>query len=213
LSTLKIAKTFTSDPLEFSSQQTTQLACQNSLELFINLNNTSDLAASNIKFQDSKIPDSLVEIENFLLQEKHELAMVYIQDVLGIDSKNVKAHFYCAQVYANLGQYTMAIRSCEQCLKINCFATEPYFLLANIAEEQGNLDEAKRLLKQIIYLEPRSAIAYLELSYIYKLEGDSIRFQKMKNSAVDILKALPTNDKLKETQNLRVVELLAELNS
>jgi chemotaxis protein methyltransferase CheR len=139
----------------------------------------------------------LKEIENLLFQEKYELAITQIQQVLKTNSQNVQAHCYLAQVYANLGQYDVAVQCCQRGLEINSFDKAPYFLMAKIAEEQGNLNEAKRVLKQIIYLDPMSVEAYLDLSHIYQQEGDLQRSQKMQESAIEFSNNLPVNTKLR----------------
>ncbi|MCU0536960.1 MAG: tetratricopeptide repeat protein [Hydrococcus sp. Prado102] len=105
----------------------------------------------------------------------------------------------------------LVFEACQQALKIDDCAIAIYYLLAQIAEEQGDLEKAKRILKQIIYLEPKSVSAYLDLSHIYKQEGDSKRANKMQESAINLLKELPSNTKIKERKNILAVELLAQL--
>jgi chemotaxis protein methyltransferase CheR len=139
------------------------------------------------------VSEILIEVESLLSQEKYELAIAQIQQALKIDSQNVKAHYFLAQIHANIGQYDRAVESCQQAFKIDSFAVDFYYLLAKIAEEQGALEEAKRILKQIIYLDPKSVSAYWELSHIYKQEGEIKRSNKMQESAINLLKELPSN--------------------
>lgn len=157
------------------------------------------------------ISEILIEIETLFSQEKYDLAIAQIDKALKIDSNNIKIHSLLAQIYANLGQYAKAIQTCQQALKIDSFAISFYYLLAKIAEEQGNLEEAKRILKQIIYLESNSVSAYLDLSHVYEQEGDRQRANKMRESALNILRQLPPDTKIKERENIRAIELLAEL--
>lgn len=157
------------------------------------------------------VAEIFIELESLFSQEKYELAIAQVQKVLTIDSNNVKAHYFLAQIYANLGQYERAIQSCQQALTIDCFAIAFYYLLAKIAEEQGSLEETKRILKQIIYLEPKSVSAYLDLSHLYRREGDLKRASKMQESGINLLKELPPNTKIKERENIRAAELLAEI--
>ena len=49
-----------------------------------------------------------------------------------------------ARAHANLGQYEEATDCCRRLMKELPFASEPYELLASIAQEQGRYDEAKR---------------------------------------------------------------------
>lgn len=93
--------------------------------------------------------------------------------------------------YANLGNLDKAAQSCREAIKIDRFHAEPYHLLALIAQERGDLAEAKSLLKQAIYLDPAFIAAYLELGEIYARENDAPRARKMRANARDILKTLP----------------------
>jgi chemotaxis protein methyltransferase CheR len=72
-----------------------------------------------------------------------------------------------------MGQYDQAIDYCKQALSVQSFSTKAYYLLAQIFEEQGNLEETKRILKKIIYLDSSSLKAYFDLGLIYKYEGRS----------------------------------------
>lgn len=66
-------------------------------------------------------------------------------------------------------------------------------LLAEIAEEKGDIEQAKTLLRKIIYLVPLSIAAYLELGSLYKKEGARERAKKMQETALELLEKLPSN--------------------
>jgi chemotaxis protein methyltransferase CheR len=66
-----------------------------------------------------------------------------------------------------------------------------YQLLASIADERGNRDEAREFLRKVIYLTPEAPMAYLELGAIYAGEGDAARARKMRQTALDLLRAVP----------------------
>ena len=171
-----------------SYKKTTEASPKKSSESTLNTNNIAASDTPKTVLQEPSVLEIFIEVESLLSQEKYELALEQIQKALKIDSKNFKAHYFLAQIHANLGQYEQAIQSCQQALKIDSFAVSPYYLLAKIAEEQGNIEEAKRILKQIIYLEPNSVSAYLDLSHIYNQEGDLKRANKMQESAINLLK-------------------------
>ena len=95
--------------------------------------------------------------------------------------------------HANLGELDKAAQSCSEEIKISPLNAEPYYLLALIAQERGNLVEAKKLLKQAIYLDHTFIAAYLELGEIYKRENDAPRAQKMRDTARGLLKILPAD--------------------
>jgi chemotaxis protein methyltransferase CheR len=55
-----------------------------------------------------------------------------------------------ASGYADVGHYEAAIRSCQLALTRDALAEKPYFLLAQVAEVEGNIVAAKNFLKRII---------------------------------------------------------------
>jgi chemotaxis protein methyltransferase CheR len=173
-----------------SYKKPTEASLKKNSESTLNTNNIADSPIPKEVPQQPSVSEIIIGVESLLSQEKYELAIGQIQQALRIDSKNVKAHYFLAQIHANLGQYDKAVQSCQEALKIDSFAVPLYYLLAKIAEEQGYLEEAKRILKQIIYLEPKSVNAYLELSHIYKREGDLKRARKMQESSINLLKDL-----------------------
>ena len=99
-----------------------------------------------------------------------------------------------ARTYANLGHYEEATTCCRRLMEEFPFSSEPYELLAAIAQEQERYDEAKLLLKKALYLAPESPRAYLELSALYRSEGDIARARKMQFTALDLLRQLPPED-------------------
>jgi chemotaxis protein methyltransferase CheR len=112
-----------------------------------------------------------------------------------------------AQAYANLGQHAKAVLSCRRALDIDPFALSPYYLLAHVAEEQGDLSEAKNCWKKVLYLSPSSIAAYLELGALYEREHDAIRAQKMRATALEILIALPPHAPIELYTELTAGEL------
>jgi chemotaxis protein methyltransferase CheR len=83
-------------------------------------------------------------------------------------------------------------------------------LLAHIAEEQGNSEDAKALLKKVIYLAPSFAPAYLELGALYGKEGDTARAHKMRATAVRLLQDMAP-DAVVEPYGVAAQELISQL--
>lgn len=148
------------------------------------------------------------EAETLWKQDKPNLAIERIDKIIQIYPNSFQAYYLMAQIYANLGKYQEASNYCDRALQINPFAVSPHYLLVQIAEEQGNLEQAKQILKKIIYLDSSFVVAYLDLSHIYQQEGDKQRSIKMQETALNILKKLPPNTRIKERENLTVAELI-----
>jgi chemotaxis protein methyltransferase CheR len=204
------------DKVNFNSPKTSLQKSETKLENFLKtqpLNNLNKVETVQVQDKNhfQNVKKILLEAEALLTQEKYELAIEKAQKILQIEAKHFQAHYLLAQTYANLGQYEQAIQACQQAIQIETFALAPYYLLAKIAEEKSNFEEAKRILKQIIYLEPNSVVAYLDLSHIYRQEGDRIRENKMQEAALNILQQLPPDTKIRERDNITVAELRVQL--
>ena len=135
------------------------------------------------------------------------------EEFLCLNTQNFMVYKLLAQSYANLGKYKRAIVYCNQAIAINTTSLEPYYLLVNIAEEQGNIEEAKSFLKRIIYLDPQEIPAYIELGLLYAAEKNMIRGEKMKNVALELLKKLPGNDIIEYKGGIKVSELIKYLEA
>lgn len=153
----------------------------------------------------------LYEIEQLVSNKSYYLAQRKLEQVLKQFPKHFKATYLMAELEANLGKYESAQQWCHKAFSLDNLQVKPYLLLAQIEEENGNLEEAKNALKKVIYLEPTSFIAYLNLSTLYQQEGDLKRSEKMKQSALKILQNLPLDQEIKELDNIKVGDLIADL--
>src|ERR1051325_4544034 len=81
--------------------------------------------------------------------------------------------------------------TCRRASEINPLAAAPYQLLAALVEDEGDHEEAKRLLKKVLYLSPDSVPAYLKLGPLYAREGERARARTMWTTALELLRPLP----------------------
>ncbi len=95
---------------------------------------------------------------------------------------------------ANQGRREQAEQACRALIAGDPPRAEPHYLLALLAQEQGDYASAKTLLKKVIYLDASLIAAYLELSDLYEREGDSERAARMRRTALGLLRALPRGD-------------------
>jgi chemotaxis protein methyltransferase CheR len=87
----------------------------------------------------------------------------------------------------------------------------PYYLQAQIAEEQDDLETAKIFLRKVIYLCPSFVSAYLELGNIYDKEGKLNIAIKMYNSSCEILKQLPPNTPIEQQGKMTASQVLIDV--
>ncbi|MBE9140888.1 hypothetical protein IQ254_27430 [Nodosilinea sp. LEGE 07088] len=117
-----------------------------------------------------------------------------------------------ARLFNYINDKEKAISCCYKALNIDEFSIPTYYILADIAKK-NKLPEAKKILKKIIYLEPRSVAAYLKLSYVYQAENDTNRAHKMQEVALSILKQLPAGMEIPELDYLTVTQLMLQLET
>ncbi len=168
-------------------------------------------AKSNI--QPSKSEELLLEAEALFEQKDYSGAIKKAERFIIINQKNFRVYKLLAQLYANLGKYERAIFYCNEAIEINSASVEPYYLLVNIAEEKGDLEGAKSLLKRIIYLCPEEIPAYIELGSLYAVEKNMTRAKKMKNIALEMLKKLPADDIVEYKGGIKVSGLIEYLEA
>lgn len=134
--------------------------------------------------------DLLAEAERHFAAEEYQRVVQLLSPALETPD-NKQACLLLAHAHANLGHYQAAIGCCETITKSHPFAAEPYELLAFIAQEQGQYDEAKLLLKKALYLNSAAPAPYLELAALYQREGDEERAHTMYRTAVELLTKMP----------------------
>lgn len=115
---------------------------------------------------------------------------------LEIDRGAAISQMQQAWQFANQGQRDRAAQSCSEMLTQNPQAAEPHYLLALLAQDDGDFALAKELLKKVIYLNHSFIAAYLDLGDLYERECDVARASKMRATARDLLKALPGDEQV-----------------
>ncbi|MCX7206969.1 MAG: chemotaxis protein CheR [Proteobacteria bacterium] len=113
-----------------------------------------------------------------------------------------------AKTLANQGQYDMAAHHCQQAIDINQDSPQPHFVLAQIAEVQGNRQESKIILKKALYLDHEFLPAYVELFNIYIQEDNKKLAEKMLDSALQIVRSLPGHTPIHLYEETSASELL-----
>ncbi|MEG3858168.1 CheR family methyltransferase [Microcoleus sp. herbarium12] len=170
------------------------------------------LAAPAAEKADRPTPQILILEAKACLKNKAYLEAIHkAKQAIDLQAHNFDANYLLAQIYANLGQYSQAIEYCNRASKVDTMSVFPYFLQAQIAEEQDDLETAKFFIKKTIYLCPSFVSAYLELGNIYNKEGKLNKAIKMYNSSCDILKKLPPDTPIEQQNKMTAAQLLMDL--
>ena len=117
-----------------------------------------------------------------------------------------------AHSFADRGEYDQAGQVCRQALAVAPLAPEPHFLLAQLAQLNGDFEQARQLLDKTLYLDPRSVAATLELAALCERTENLPRAQTLRRAALDIVRALPGNAVIEpyETTATEMAQWLAQ---
>ncbi|MEG4572819.1 CheR family methyltransferase [Microcoleus sp. N3A4] len=173
--------------------------------------NDESFSHSTVKKQEKTYLMLILETEKCLKNKDYTEAINKAKQALSMQSQTFDADYLLAQIYANLGKYSQAIEHCKRASKADAMSVLPYYLQAHIAEEQGDLETAKILLKKIIYLCPYFVSAYLELANIYNKEGKLNIAIKMYNSSCDLLTKLPPNTRIEQEGKMTASQVLMDV--
>lgn len=152
-----------------------------------------------------------IETSKLIKQKSYKSAIKNTKKLIEEYPKNILPYQMMAEIYANMGDYLEAEKYCNLALKIDSFAVYPHYILSNLADAQGNLEETKKLLKKIIYLDSNFISAYIELANIYQLENDVSLSQKMWKNLKEVLNKLPDSQIIPDLDNLTVAQLKEQL--
>lgn len=127
--------------------------------------------------------------------------------------KDLEALHESARRAAGLGHYDEAVQWCERALAVDCFSGKAYYLLAQIAEERGETETAKAMLKKVLYLDAQFVPAYIELASIYASQKDLGRAQKMRDAALKLLEQMPPESAFEMYGGLTAAELIPQVRT
>ncbi|MBI3583046.1 MAG: tetratricopeptide repeat protein [Nitrospinae bacterium] len=168
------------------------------------------------KIDEIQIPHfSILTLQSIMSEAKelynkgnYPLTIEKLEYILLTNPEYFDAHCLIGQTYANIGEYGKAESNLKKAIEIDKFNAEPYYLLAQISRENGRLEDEEEMLKKVIYLNPSHIPAYLEMGIIYEGKGDRERAFKMRNSALNLLKTLPSDERIEPYTELTIEELI-----
>ncbi|MEO5378193.1 MAG: tetratricopeptide repeat protein [Magnetococcus sp. DMHC-6] len=116
-----------------------------------------------------------------------------------------------ARCYANLGQIALAQTCCDRAIRADPMASSPWYLLAHLALEQGEMAKSLQLLNKTLYLDQAHVPALLELADIHRRQGELERSIKIRQTALKVLQTLPATQRLEHYEEWTVAQLIAQL--
>lgn len=118
----------------------------------------------------------------------------------------IVAYKIAARAYANTGCYSQAKQLCRQVIQSYPLNLDMHYLLAQIAEDENDLETAKELLRKIIYLDPNFVRAYLDLASIYDRTRQPEKAQTAREHALVLLAELPPSAVLNDHSDVTVAQ-------
>ncbi len=147
-----------------------------------------------LKMASQNNPDN-VEIHAYLAQlyfalHKNPQALEQLKQILQIQPKNVFAKFLLGSLYLDMGQRDKAKESFQQVLTLEPDHAEALNSLAYMYAEEGiNLDEALRMVRKAIELDPSNGAYYDTLGWVLFKQGlhaeSLMALEKAQNFIVD----------------------------
>ncbi|WP_035992434.1 CheR family methyltransferase [Leptolyngbya sp. KIOST-1] len=155
---------------------------------------------------------ALQEAEGRLRQEAYTSAIQRAEAILKAHPSCDAARKIAAHAYANTGCHEQAKNLCLQIIRRQPLSVETYYLLAQIAEDQNDLEAAKGHLRKIIYLDASFVKAYLDLASIYERENQPDKTQKIHDQALKLLAKLPPDTRLDRDSDTTVAQWQTHLS-
>jgi len=112
-------------------------------------------------------------------------------EIIGFDSKNIKAFKELGRVYFEKKEYEEAKQTFEHILKLKEDDEDVYENLAGIAKERGNFDEARDEYLKSININKQNAQTYYSLASVYQAMGKWSEAVKTLKKALKIEPANP----------------------
>ena len=118
-----------------------------------------------------------------------------------------------AEVHAAQGDYARAAEFARQAQQADALDYRPLYLLAQIAEMQGDDGEARRRLAQVLYLAPDFVPACLDTAAYLERQGDTERATRHRRAARRLLDRQPDEQTMEPPyQAIRIGTLKAYLD-
>ncbi|MBW4461141.1 MAG: tetratricopeptide repeat protein [Nodosilinea sp. WJT8-NPBG4] len=160
---------------------------------------------------DDSLTAALQEATEFLQQNNYTGAIRAAKQLYLTHPDCTAARQIAARAYANTGCYSQAKQLCQRVIQDHPLSLDMHHLLAQIAEDENDLETAKEHLRKIIYLDPDFVKAYLDLASIYDRAKQPEKAKTTREHALNLLAKLPPNTVLDDHSDATVAQWQAYL--
>ncbi|MCS6960223.1 MAG: CheR family methyltransferase [Pseudanabaenaceae cyanobacterium SKYGB_i_bin29] len=124
-------------------------------------------------------------------------AIEQLQEWLASHPQDSEALLLVATAYANQGQYQASQKICQQILAEDHACLEALHLLAQIAEEQSDREQAKEYLRRMIFIDPNYIPPYFDLIDLHLQDGEQSQAERLIQAIIPIAKTVTIEQQAK----------------
>lgn len=158
-------------------------------------------------------PAAIVEDARHLVARgRYAEASEKLEQILTDKPDDIAALNLAVQTWANSRQFQKGRYFCRRALERKPLDSQPYFLLAQIAQEEERLAEAAEMLQKALYLDPNFIAAHLELAALFEMDGDHARARRQRSAALSSVRRLPPETLIPPYEGLTARELIMTLS-
>lgn len=130
---------------------------------------------------------------------------------LRFNHNEVQALLAMANICANRGLREEARICCDLVLETEAFNPLAYFVLGQLANEEGEIENALLLFNKVLYLNHEFFPALIELATIYEFQGDRKKAIKLRQNALEKISKLNPESPIVFYKNMKAGRLAEEL--
>ncbi len=117
----------------------------------------------------------------------------------------------CARRLADLGHRERAEERCHRAATLKPFDPYPHYLLAQLANDHGQIDEAMLAYRRALYIRPDFFAASLELAALHLHQNNHARASSLWKNALHDLQQLPPDSPASPYDGITVCELIDDV--
>jgi chemotaxis protein methyltransferase CheR len=143
-----------------------------------------------------------------VLQSDKTRAEALLREFLEGEPNHPGALVELARLFADRGEWNTAQRHCEQSLEGNPLSVEACYLLAQIYEHQGALDDALAMYRRAIYIDRNFILGLLGMANVWRQMGLAAEARRGYRSVLKQLATIPFSAVVPGTDGATAHELM-----
>ncbi len=151
------------------------------------------------------------EVERLISEGSIAEAESITRKFLKNNHNEIQALLALANICANRGLREEARICCDLVLESEAYNPLAYFVLGQLANEEGEVENALLLFNKVLYLNHEFFPALIELATIYEFQGDRKKALKLRENALGKISKLNPESPIVFYKNMKAGRLIEEL--